>query len=150
MTCSKFAHFWAIIWSQIFLSLCTATEGRAQNGSHLEKLLEKEEGVDVEATVAEAFREKLLSPAHGGTHASRWKQNQDRKTHLKWTTPRQAAMVAWLILEHVGVMKVMPASLHLWFIEDKFKMRKGPIPGAASSPRREGGHPSPAITRAHC
>lgn len=32
------------------------------------RLMEKEEGVGAEAKGAEALREKLLSPAHGGTH----------------------------------------------------------------------------------
>lgn len=50
----------------------------------------------------------------------------------------QAVVLAWLILEHVGVMKLMLSPLHLWFIEYKFKMRKGPIPGAASSPSKGG------------
>lgn len=35
-------------------------------------------------------------------------------------------------------MKLMLSPLHLWFIEYKFKMRKGPIPGAASSPSKGG------------
>lgn len=30
--------------------------------------MEKEEGVGAKAKEAEAFREKLLSPVHGGTH----------------------------------------------------------------------------------
>lgn len=115
---------------------------------------EEEEGTGAEAKGAEVFRRKCLPLSHWAAahlrRASCWKQNRDRKSHLKWTAPRQAAIVAWLIPEHVGVMKLMLASLHLWFIEDKFKMRKGPIPGAASSPSREGGHPSQAIARAHC
>lgn len=48
----------------------------------------------------------------------------------------QPVVLAWLILEHVGVMKLMLSLLHLWFIEYKFKMRKSPIPGAASSPSK--------------
>lgn len=116
--------------------------------------MKKEEGLGTEAKESRpserSFFLRPSGPLAPWRSASQWKQNQDRKSHLKWTAPRQAAMVAWLILEHVGVMKLMPAPLHLWFIEDKFKMRKGPIPGAASSPPREGGHPSPAIARAHC
>lgn len=50
----------------------------------------------------------------------------------------QSVVLAWLILEHVGVMKLMLSPLYLWFIEYKFKMRKGPIPGAASSPSKGG------------
>lgn len=50
----------------------------------------------------------------------------------------QSVVLAWLILEHIGVMKLMLSPLHLWFIEYKFKMRKGPIPGAASSPSKGG------------
>lgn len=48
-------------------------------GSHLEKLLEKEEGVGVEATVAKAFREKLLLPPMEACTYRDGNMNQYRK-----------------------------------------------------------------------
>lgn len=49
--------------------------------------MEKEEGMDAEAEESEAFRRKHLPPSHWAAarlkRASRWKQTQDRKSHLK-------------------------------------------------------------------